>query len=50
MLDKIYKIEEKFNSIDYNFNLKVIIFYNKYRQIALLSNVYIYSTSIMFVD
>lgn len=50
MLDKIYKIEEKFSSIDYSLNFKVIIFYNKYKQIVFLSNVYIYCISIMLVN
>ena len=47
MLDKIYKDEDKFSGTGDNFNFKVTIFYNKYRQVGLPPNAYIYGTSIM---
>ena len=50
MLDKIYKEEDKFSGTGDNFNFKVTIFYNKYRQVRLPPNAYIYSTSIMLSD
>lgn len=47
ILDKIYKNEDKFRRTGNNFNFKVIIFYNKYRQVRLTPNAYIYDTAIM---
>lgn len=47
MLGKIYKDEDKFSGTGDNFNFKVTFFYNKYRQVGLSPNVYIYGTSIM---
>lgn len=41
MLDKIYKDDNKFGSTGDNFNFKVIIFFDKYRQVGLLTDVYI---------
>lgn len=48
MFDKIYKDKNRFNDTDNNFNFKVMIFYNKYRQVKSPPNDYIYITSIMF--
>lgn len=47
MLDKIYKDEDKFSGTGDSFHFKVIIFYNKYKQIGLPPNAYIYGASIM---
>lgn len=47
MFDTIHKDEIKFGSIDNNFNFKVIIFYDKYKHIGLLTNFYINDASIM---
>ena len=47
MLDKICKDEDKFSSTSDNFNFKVTIFYNKYRQVGLPPNAYIYVVFIM---
>ncbi len=41
MLNKIYKNEDRFDDTNNNFNLKVIIFYNNYKQVSLLPNTYI---------
>lgn len=43
---KIYQNKAKFNSIGNNFNFKVPIFYDKYKQVKLLLNTYMYDTSI----
>lgn len=50
MLDKIYKEEDKFGNTGNNFNFKVTIFYNRYRRISLLSNVYIHNSFIILSD
>ena len=50
ILDKIYKDKDKFSSIGNNFNFKVTIFYDKYRQVRLLLNAYIYNVLIMLFD
>lgn len=47
MLNKIYKDENKLSSMSDNFNFKVIIFHNKYRQVKLLTDACIYDVSIM---
>lgn len=47
MLDKIYKDQDIFGSIDDIFNFKITIFYDKQRQMKLLTNAYIYNTAIM---
>ena len=47
MFYKIYKDENKFSSIGDNFNFKITIFYNKYKQVRLPPNVYIYGIFIM---
>ena len=47
MLDKIYKDKDKFSGMGDNFNFKVTIFYDKYRQVGLLIDAYIYSASII---
>ena len=47
MLDKIYKVENKFSGIGDNFNFKVTIFHDKYRGVGLPSDAYIYGASIM---
>lgn len=47
MVDKIYKDEDKFSGTGDNFTSKVTIFHNKCRRVALPSNVYIYSASII---
>lgn len=41
MLDKIYKDNNKFDGTGDNFNFKVTIFLNKFRQVDLPENVYI---------
>lgn len=41
MLNKVYKNKDKFSDTNDNFNFKVIIFYNKYRQVELPLNIYI---------
>lgn len=33
-----------------NFNFKIIIFYNRYKYISLLLNIYIYKTFIILFD
>lgn len=35
MLNNSYKNKNRFSSINNNFNLKIIIFYNKYKQVKL---------------
>lgn len=47
MLDKIYKDKDKFNNTSDNINFKVIIFYNKYKQVGLPPNTYIQGAYIM---
>lgn len=47
MFGKICKDKNKISSIGNNFNFKVIIFYNKYRQVGLSPNSYIHNISIM---
>lgn len=41
MLNKIYKNNNKFSAIGDNFNFKVKIFFNKYKQVGLPKNIYI---------
>ena len=41
MFNKIYKNENKFGDTSDNFNFKVIIFLDKYKQVGLLANSYI---------
>lgn len=36
MLNKINKVENKFDGMDNKFNFQVSIFYDKYRQVGLL--------------
>lgn len=43
MLNKIYRKEDKFSGTSDHFNFKDTIFYDKYRQIKLLPNFYIYN-------
>lgn len=50
MLNKGYKDKNKFDNIDNNFNFKVKIFYNKYKQIDFFLNFYIYKTFIILSD
>lgn len=50
MLNKSYKDKNKFDNIDNNFNFKVKIFYNKYKQIDFFLNFYIYKTFIILSD
>lgn len=47
IFNKIYKDKDKFSDIRDKFNFKVTIFYNKYRQIRLLSNINIYDLFII---
>lgn len=47
MLDKIYKNDDTFSGTGNNFNFKVIIFYDKCRQIRLLIDAYIHDALIM---
>lgn len=47
MFDIIYKEKDEFCGKSNNFNFKVIIFYDKYRYIGLLKNIYIYNASII---
>ncbi len=41
ILDKIYKDDKKFGGMGDNFNFKVLIFLDKYKQIGLLADSYI---------
>lgn len=41
MLDKIYKNDDKFDYINNDFSFKMIIFFDKYKQIGLLKDAYI---------
>lgn len=41
MPDKIYKDNDKSDGIDDNFNFKVTIFLDKYRQVGLSKDIYI---------
>lgn len=47
MFDEIYKNENRLSGRDHNFDFKVTIFYDKCRQVGLLSNDYNYDASIM---
>lgn len=47
MFKIVYKAKDKFNDTSDNFNFKVIIFYNKFKQIGLPSNTYIYGIFII---
>lgn len=47
MFDKIYKNKYNFSNMGNNFKFKVVIFHNKCKQVGLLTNAYIYDTSII---
>lgn len=42
------KKKDEFSNINNNFKFKVIIFYNIYKQVKLLPNIYIYSIFFIF--
>ncbi len=47
LLNKIYKEKNKFSDIDSDFDMKVMIFYDKCRRARLFSQTYIQDVSIM---
>lgn len=50
MYDKIYNNKDTFSNIDNNIYIKFTIFYDKYRQIKILLNNYIYDVSVMLAN
>lgn len=50
MLKIFLKNKDKFSNTSNNFNFKVTIIYNKYREVRLSVDTYIYSTLIMLFD